>query len=380
MQKRAATVLLIVLMVLSFSSTFQLGFAQGYDSSYQLLDQQGENPAYTLNVHVPEALLLHYGAMSHQLNTLTDFPRFVTPDAVKPIADCLRQIYPNDEDFVNGALQIVHQMTYVETQQGKYPAETLADNRGDCDILSYVAASIIKAGNLSVVLLDYEVQKHMNIAVHLATPPQKARVDVYKITHDNVDYYIAETTGGNWTRGWRVGECPDNMKAAEATVLTLENDEEIAPGQVSASFRKLADSVLSLQVWPPIAIEQTTVALRGSLTPSIPDENVTIYLGVNGFPWTTLSTVQTDANGSFVYAWKAETAGMYAVRASWTGTNTFAGSTTETLTATVIPLLLAVLIALAIIAVIVAVIAVVASRHTKQDGFAVVEPQPPTIS
>ncbi len=256
MQKRAATVLLIVLMVLSFSSTFQLGFAQGYDSSYQLLDQQGENPAYTLNVHVPEALLLHYGAMSDQLNTLTDFPRFVTPDAVKPIADCLRQIYPNDEDFVNGALQIVHQMTYVETQQGKYPAETLADNRGDCDIFSYVAVSIIKAGNLSVILLDYEVQKHMNIAVHLATPPQKARVDVYKITHDNVDYYIAETTGGNWTRGWRVGECPDNMKAAEATVLTLENDEEIAPGQVSASFRKLADSVLSLQVWPPIAIEQ----------------------------------------------------------------------------------------------------------------------------
>jgi hypothetical protein len=366
-------------MVLSLSSTLQLSFAQGYDSSYQLLDQQGENPAYTLNVHVPEALLLHYAGMSHQLNTLADFPRFVTPDAVKPIADCLRQIYPIDEDFANGALQIVHQMIYLETQQGKYPAETLSDNQGDCDIFSYVAASIIKAGNLSVVLLDYEAQKHMNIAVHLATPPQDARVDVYKITHDNVDYYIAETTGGNWTRGWRVGECPDNMKAAEATVLTLENDEEIAPGQVSASFKKLADSTLSLQVWPPIALEKTTVALRGSLMPSIPNENVTIYLGVNGFPWTTLGTVRTDANGGFEYAWKAETSGMYAVRARWTGTNTYAGSTTETVSATVIPMLLAVLIALAIIAVIVAVIAVVASRLTRQDGFAVVEPQPPTI-
>lgn len=380
MKNRAATALLIVLMVLSFSSTLQLGFAQGYDSSYQLLDQQIVNPAYTLNVHVPDALLLHYEDISHQLNTLADFPRFVTPDAVKPIADCLRQIYPKDEDFVNGALQIVHQMTYVETPQGKYPAETLVDNKGDCKIFSFVAASIIKAGNLSVVLLDYEVQKHMNIAVHLTTPPQEARVDVYKITHNNTDYYVAETTGGNWTRGWRVGECPDNMKTAEATVITLENDEEIAPGQVSASFKKLADSTLSLQVWPPIAIEQSTVALRGSLIPSIPDENVTIYLGVNGFPWATLGTVQTDANGSFAYAWKAETAGMYAVRASWTGTNTFAGSTTETLTATVIPLLLAVLIALAIIAVVVAVIAVVASKHTRQDGFAVVEPQPPTIS
>ena len=366
-------------MVLSLSQTFQLSFAQGYNSSYQLLDLQGENPAYTLNVNVPEALLQHYQSMSHRLSILTDFPHFVTPDALKPIANCLRQIYPNDEDFVNGALQIVHQMTYIETQQGKYPTETLTDNTGDCDIFSYVAASIIKAGNLNVVLLDYQAKKHMNIGIHLTTPPEKARTDVFKITHDNTDYYIAETTGGNWTKGWRVGECPDNMKAAETTVLTLENDEEISPGQVSASFKKLADSTLSLQIWPPIAVEKTTVTLKGSLAPTIAHENVTLYLGVSGNPWTTLDTVQTQTDGSFEYTWKTDNAGMYAIRASWTGTNTYAGSTTETMNATVIPLFLALLFAVAIIAIIVAIIAVIASKNTKQPDFAVIEPQPPTI-
>ena len=373
MDKRARAALIITIIV-SFSATLQLSFAQGYNSSYQLLDQQNENPAYTLNVIVPEVLLQHYAGMSHRLSTLTDFPRFVTPDAVKPIADCLREVYPNDEDFVNGALQIVHQMNYVETQQGRYPAETLVNNQGDCDIFSYVAASIIKAGNLSVILLDYEAQKHMNIGIHLTTQPEKARTDIYKITHESIEYYIAETTGGNWTRGWRVGECPDNMKAAETIVLTLENDEEIAPGQVSASFKKLADSTLSLEIWPPIAVEQSTVTLKGSLTPTVPNENVTLYLGVSGFPWSALGTVKTKTDGSFEYTWKTDTAGMYAIRASWAGTNTYAGATTETITTAIIPLLLAILILVAIIAVIVAVTAAIASKRPKRDVSVVIEP------
>ncbi len=379
MKIKIATALLIALIALSFSAFLQSGLAEGVDSAYQLLDQQGENPTYTLNVNVPQALLQHYQEMSHRLSSLTDFPHFVTPDALKPIADCLRQIYPKDEDFVNGALQIVHQMNYVETKLGQYPAETLINNQGDCDIFSYVAASIIKAGNLNVVLLDYEAQKHMNIGVQLANPPEKARVDIFKIDHDNITYYIAETTGGNWTKGWRVGECPDNMKQAETTVLTLENDEEMAPGQVSASFKKLADTTLTLQIWPPITIEQTTVTLKGSINPTIPHENVTLYLGVSGYPWTTLGTVETKTDGTFEYTWLAETAGMYAIRASWTGTNTYAGSTTETMSTTVIPILLAVLIGVALLAAIIAIIAVIATRHTRHDTLKVPDPQPPII-
>ena len=380
MKTRVATAIAVVVILLSLCSTFKPSFAESNTSSFQLLDKQGENPAYTLNVVVPENLLQQYQEMSHRLSTLTDFTRFVTPYALKPIADCLRQIYPNDEDFVNGALMITHQMNYIETKQGKYPAETLVDNQGDCDVFSSVAASIIKAGGLDVVLLDYEQQNHMNIGVHLSSPPENARVKVYKITNNNIDFYIAETTGGNWTRGWRVGECPDNMKNVDAKVLTLENVEQISPGQVSASFKKLDDSQLSLQIWPPITLEQSTVTFRGSLTPTVPNENVTIYLGISGFPWTILGTVQTRTDGTFEYTWKANTSGIYAVRASWTGTNTYAGSTTETVTTTVIPLILGALIIVAVIAVIIAVIAVFASRHTRNNSLSVAEPEPPTFA
>jgi hypothetical protein len=381
MKTQAAKAITAIVIVLSICSTLSpVSLAQNHTISYRLLDRQGENAAYTLNIIVPEALLQYYEGSSHRLSTLSDFARFVTPDAVKPIADCLRQIYPDDEDFVNGALMIVHQIDYVETKRGKYPAETLADNQGDCDIFSAVAASIIKAGGIDVVLLDYEEKNHMNIGVHLASPPVKARTEVYKVTYENDDYYVAETTGGNWTSGWRVGECPDITKQTSAKVITLENAEMLSPGQVSASFKKLEDSQLSLEIWPPITLDGTTVTLKGSLTPTKPNENVTIYLGVSGFPWTILGTVRTRADGTFAYTWTADTAGTYAVRAIWAGDNTFAGSTSETMSATVIPLFLGALIVVAVIAIVVAIIAVLASRHTAHDNLIPMEPEPPTLS
>ncbi len=380
MKTHAAKTIATIVVVFAVFSMLPLSFAQDHTVSFQLMDKQGENAGYTLNVVVPETLLQYYQEKSHRLSVPADFPKFVTPYALQPIADSLRQIYPDDEDFVNGALMIVHQLTYVETARGKYPAETFVDNLGDCDVFSYVAASIINAGGLDVVLLDYEEQAHMNIGVHLSSAPENAREQVYIIAHEDIDYYIAETTGGNWTRGWRVGECPDIVKEAGAQVLTLENAEEIAPGQVSASFKQLESSGISLEIWPPVAMEQSAVSFKGSIIPTKPSENITIYLGVSGFPWTILGTAQTAPDGTFEYVWKTETAGIYAVRASWAGDNTYAGTTSETMSTTVIPTFLVALIIIAVIAVIVAVIAVVASRHSTHDTLAPLEPDPPTFA
>jgi Bacterial Ig-like domain (group 3) len=380
MKTQAAKAITAIVVLFALFSMLPLSFAQNYTSSFKLMDKQGENAGYTLNVVVPETLLQYYQEKSHRISVPADFTTFVTPYALQPIADCLRQIYPADEDFVNGALMIVHQMTYVETKMGKYPAETLVDNQGDCDVFSYVAASIIKAGGLDVVLLDYEEQAHMNIGVHLSSQPKNAREQVYKITNNGTEYYIAETTGGNWTRGWRVGECPDIVKQAEAQVLTLENVEEIAPGQVSASFKQLEGSEISLEIWPPIAMEQSTVTFKGAVTPTKPGENITIYLGISGFSCTILGTTQTKADGTFEYAWTTNTTGVYAVRASWAGDDTYAGTTSETISTTVLPTLLVALIAVAITAVILSVIAVVVSRHSTRNTLAPLEPEPPTFS
>lgn len=195
-----------------------------------------------------------------------------------------------------------------------------------------------------------------------------------------MDYYIAETTGGNWTHGWRVGETSDTMKQAETHVITLDNAETLAPGQVSASFTQLENSNLSLEVWPPFTLEASSITFKGSLTPTKPNQNVTIYLGLSGYPWAILGTVKTKDDGTFEYTWKTNTSGVYAVRASWAGDNTFAGSTSETMNTMVIPLFIGALIAVAIIAIIIGAIAVVVSRHGRHDNLAPIEPEPPTIS
>ena len=380
MQTQAAKAIAATVVVLSFFSMLTLGLAQQKNSiSYQLLEKDGENAGYTLNIVVPDALLRYYQEKSHRLSTLDDFTKFVTPYALKPIADCLRQVYQDDEGFVNGALMIVHQMNYLETQLGKYPAETLVDSVGDCDIFSYVAASIVQAGGIEVVLLDYEEKAHMNIGVNLQNPPENAREEVYKFEHDDKDFYIAETTGGNWTRGWRVGECPENMKQASAKILTLENSELVAPGQVSASFKELEDSNLSLEIWPPITLAESTVTVRGSLKPSKAYENVTLYLGVDGYPWAILGTAVTRADGAFEYKWKTDVAGIFAIRASWAGDSTYSGATTEMMNAMVIPIFLGVLVAIALISAIVAVIAILTTRHSRPSTPMPIISQPSTF-
>ena len=369
----------VAIVILAAFASVALSQAQNNSVSYQLLDKQTGIAAYTLNIVVPQSLLEYYQEKNHNIYSSAEFSKFVTPYALKPVADSLREIYPNDEDFANAALSIVHQMPYVETVPGKYPAETFLDPTGDCDIFSFVAASIMKAGGLDVVLLHYEDKKHMNVGVHLTNPPEEARTGVYKFTRDGIPYYIAEATGGNWTTGWRVGETPDNLKQATARILTLENAEEVAPGQVSASFATLENSDLSLEISPPFTIENSLITVRGSLIPRKPNENVTIYLAENGHPWTVLGTAVTKQDGSFTYTWKSENSGLYGLRASWAGDETYAGSTSLTQNATIVPIFLTLLIILAVVAAVIGAVAIVASRHTHAAGLEPKEPQPPTF-
>ena len=353
--------------------------AEDQSVSFRLLDEPGGKVAYTLNVVVPQNLLAYYEEKSDNLPTISTFPRFVTPYAVKPIADALKTIYLSGETFTNAVLTIVHQMSYIETTPGKYPVETLVNNTGDCDIFSFVAASILKAQGLDVVLLYYEAETHMNIGVHLENPPENIRGSAYSIKHNDIAYYIAECTGGNLTYGWRVGECPENLKKAQVQVLTLENAETIAPGQVSASFTTLLPTEISLQLSPPITLEDTIVTLRGQLVPAVPNQNVTIYLGISGYPWKVLATTTTQPDGSFAYAWKNTLEGIYSVRVSWNGDETYAGSVSPMQTGTVIPMFLTALIGLAVLAIVVGVVATLLSRQPRRRTLEPQEPQPPTF-
>lgn len=334
MKRRSSTTFMIVFIaiVYSISPCFP---SSSYSVSYFLLKNFNSSEKYRLNVVIPESLYEYYREKSHRQASIQDFSKFITPYPLQPVADRLWEIYNNPEDFANGVLMLVHQIPYNATLPAKYPVETMVENVGDCDLFSYIAASIMKAGGLDVVLLYYEDEAHMNVGVRLPTTPQNARTSVSFVTYNNIRYYIAECTGNNWATGWRVGECPESLRQASCKVIPLEECEEWAPGQVSASYSVLQPSAISLTASSNFIIEGSTITLYGQLSPGMIDKSITIYFKTGGSPWDVLAVVKTDLNGKFSYSWSARGTGVFYFRASWSGDNGYAGADSQIVVLTV---------------------------------------------
>lgn len=366
---------LVVLLV--FAALF--GLFPGVSSAnhtvtYQLMNRVGGSAHYRLNVAVSESLHQYYVEKEHRLITENDFPKFVTPYALKPISDCLRQFYDDDEAFVNGVLMIVHQITYEVTNPAKYPLETIVAGKGDCDLVSYVAASIIKAGGLDVVLFYYEGASHMNVGVNFSHDPVEARSGVEYVEYGGKKFYMAECTGMS---DWRVGECPPDLEQASPQVITLGDCEHSAPGQVTASTNSLRPSLLSLSVSTSYLLQGSTVTLTGQLSPVMPNVvNVTIYIKANGLPWSELTTTETDSNGQFKYVWDASTAGICSIRASWSGDETYTTADSAVHTVTVLSLFFVSLLSITIVLVCVGITVFMMSRRASRVFS---EPEPPEV-
>ncbi len=369
----AAFAVLIVLVMFSYLPRM---VSADYCFVYELQDHPNGSITYRLNVAVSESLQEYYSEKSHILISENDFGKFVTPYTLKPIADCLRGIYNDDEDFANGVLMVVHQITYEATRLPKYPVETIVANKGDCDLFSYIAVSILKAGNVNVVLLYYASEDHMNIGVSLPHEPNSARGAIDYVFYNNTKYYMAECTGGDWQQGWRVGECPDELKGATPQVITLENCEQSAPEQISASYGILKPSAVSLDVSSTFLIQGTKVTLSGLLSPPVENMSVTIYVKINGLPWSVLSMDNTDSSGRFTYVWVADVTGMCYLRASWSGDVDYASADSPTRTMTVLPWFLIGLLSLTAILAVIGAVAFLMARHTRLE---VSEPKPPEV-
>jgi len=294
-------------------------FALNYNYTYELLDHPEGSTRYRLTVSVTSSLYDYYQSKDHEIYSYTDLAKFVTPNSLLPIADSLRSIYSDDEDFANGVLMIVHQIPYEESVPQKYPVETIVENEGDCDLLSFIAASVMKAGGLDVVLLYYEAKSHMNVGVNLSHEPQDARFALHYRNYDEKRYYVAECTGGDWENGWRLGECPDILKHASVKVITLEKYEESSPEMVSSSYGALLSSSISLTLSSTTVTIENSVLINGSISPTHPNQNVTIYLSSDGSSWNVLTIVETDSDGHYSYVWTPPSTGTYYVRASWSG-------------------------------------------------------------
>jgi hypothetical protein len=367
--KLAGALVAVTLIAFVFSGFVPTIFAHDTCLSYKLVNEADGTFSYTLNVIVPQGLNDYYRGLSHRSASDPDFPKFITPYAVKPISDCLRQIYPDDEDFANGVLTLIHQIPYEETIPQFYPIETLLRNKGDCDMFSILAAAIMKAGGLEVTLLHYTKEQHMNIGVNLNTTPKDARLEVCSFENGGVTYYVAECTSSNWMEGWRVGECPDDLKNVPMQVVTLENSEQMSPGQVSASFKKLEATTMQMNVSPFFPTEGGTLTVNGRISPAVPNQNVTLYCSVNGESWRVLDSIVTQPDGHFAYDWKSEATGQVNLRASWIGNDQYAGTTSETESTVVLPfyLLCLIVVALVLVAVCIAVFLVTRSRRKRLE-------------
>jgi hypothetical protein len=357
------TVMVLYLVPLGKTQTLP----QDYTRSFLLLNKPDGDLTYELNVTIPQALYQYYTIQSHALYTDADFAKFVTPYALKPIADRLWQIYNNTEDFTNGVLMLVHQITYQEIIPGKYPMETLVAGSGDCDLFAEIAASILEAGGIPTVLLFYRSQQHMEIGVDLGSAPKEARVDVYNVNVQNVPYYIAECTGIQWRDGWRVGETPTEYQNISSAVVTLENMEQSSIGQVSANIRELDPSTLTLQISPSIMLESNRVTISGQILPETANENVTLQAKINNGGWTTIVNVTTQADGRFQYNWAPATGGMVAVQASWLGNRQYNGGASAQASMVILPIYIVALIAALVSAVTILVFVLVKTRRRKTE-------------
>ena len=352
-----AAILIITLSILPLGTSQSQ--TQGYTSSFLLLNKPDGDLTYELNITIPQTLYQYYSMQSHTTFSKRDFAKFVTSYALKPIADKLWQIYNNTEDFTNGVLMFVHQINYCEVFPGRYPVETLVDGYGDCDLFVYVAASILEAGGINSVLIYYPDQLHMEIGVDIGAVPNEARVETYTINYQNVSYYIGECTGSQWRTGWRIGETPSKYQNASSLVVPVENTGQTSLDQVTVTLRELDHSTLTLKMSTLIMLENSNVTISGQILPQSANENVTLKVKINTDRCTTIGTVETKADGRFIYNWVPPKEGVLAVQASWIGNKQYNGATSLETNVLVLPLLIVALIAALMLVVVIFITIVV---------------------
>jgi hypothetical protein len=195
--------------------------------------------------------------------------------------------------------------------------------------------------------------------VDIGVAPTEARVETYTINYQNVSYYIGECTGSQWRTGWRIGETPSKYQNASSLVVPVENTAQTSLDQVTVTLRELEHSTLTLQMSTPIMLENSNVTITGQILPQSANENVTLKVKINTDSWTTIGTVETKADGRFVYNWVPPKEGVLAVHASWIGNKQYNGATSLETNVLVLPLLIVALIAALMLVVVIFITVIV---------------------
>jgi hypothetical protein len=289
--------------------------------------------AHKLYVSVPQSLYYFYRGESHLIFNVNDYGKFVTPETVRSIAECIREVVGGDnESFVNTVLTLIQQMSYIVSDV-KYPVETLVDGFGDCDVFSLIAASIMKAGGLDVVLFYYKdlTPAHMNVGVYLNSSPSP----VWWTTptcfeYQGKQYWVAECTP---QRRWKIGEQPEIVANIKPIIIPLNNYEGKSPATVSASLDKpLKVSSISASLSIKRLNNENCFTLFGSISPGLAGQPIAIYISKDEKCWRFLGETFTDDFGNYSFKLTAKLRGLNYFKTSWSGASGYAGSDSTTIT------------------------------------------------
>jgi hypothetical protein len=313
-----------------------LSFGDNYDLTFDSHVQFGL-VSHELHVSVPSSLYEYYRGITPVLGSDDAYATLVTPAAVKPIAENIRNLTNDssrrDEDFANAVLSLVHQIPYNDSKLN-YPIETLVENEGKCDTLSLLAASIMKAGGLDVVLLYFKGVHHINVGVYLPYEPHTTYwwLQPTGYNFNGKTYWIAECTPA---MDWKVGDVPPLLTDEQPTIISLENSEESSPARVSS---KLGSPLNSSSISINLSAEplnttggEQALKISGSLSSACPNETVAVYFSQDGISYAA-HRVETDYLGNYSFNWNVNSTGTYYVRTSWSGNENYTGADSDILT------------------------------------------------
>ncbi len=321
------------LIYTSYSS--KIGDMEGiFERVYALPIQAGASQiVHKIYVSVPSSLYYFYRGECHSIFNINDYGKFVTPEAVRPIAECIREIVGGDnESFVNAVLTIIQQMSYIVSDI-KYPVETLVEGDGDCDVFSLLAASVMKAGDLDVVLFYYKDLNpaHMNVGVFLNyTPSHHWWKTPAFFEYQGKQYWVAECTP---QKHWRVGEQPEIVANLKPIIVPLNSCEGKSPAKVSASLDKplKASSISASILLERSSTSRNSFIIQGSILPGLAEQPVTVYTSKDEKQWRFLGEALTDTSGNYTFRLNVNLTGLNYFKTSWSGASGYAGSDSNTI-------------------------------------------------
>lgn len=307
--------------------------AENYESIYTIF--QTGSLVQKLYVSITPSLYDYYKGRSHGLYDVTSYNKFITPEAVKPIAEELRKVFTDDEQFANAVLSLVHKMKYIRSGP-KYPVETLVENAGDCSALSFLAVSIMMAGGLDVVLLRYSRADidHLNIGVFLQHAPiyHTWWISPKGYEYEGKKYWMAECTP-SWIN-WRVGDEPESLRGTNVRIIPVNSYGE-SPSCVSASLNfPLKPSTISVDLPPQTLVINNSVysvQISGATAPKNTSVKVVAYVNRNGFSWEFSTASCVDELGRYTLICNLTSPGTYYIRVSRNGCQGYSGADSSVL-------------------------------------------------